>query len=294
MKVFRIVALLFLLLVSKGTVHAQEISQQTATPRPYTSHVFLDDLSDVKWEAGTVFVGATTLGIANWRWGSQRKWVSNSEGWFSSHTDYGGADKLGHAYSSYVITNALTERLIMQGRSPQQAALTSALYTQGVMLYVELFDGFSRKYGFSHEDMTVNLLGSAFAYARHAVPGMRGLVDFRVEYAPSGHRDFDPLGDYSGQKYLLAFKLSGTDTFRKTPLRYLELQTGYYTRGFSNTERSHGDERERHTFVGVGINLSEIFFGPRKSDDSGLRRLGRGFFEHVQIPHTAARSDASY
>ncbi len=282
-------SLLFLaFLFGNGTLHAQGL------PHTYTSTVFANDLADIQWEASAAFIGATTLGIANWRWGSQRKWVSNSEGWFSSQTDYGGADKLGHAFTSYAITNVLTERLIMQGRTPEQAARTSALFSSGLLLYVEVMDGFSRKYGFSHEDMTVNLLGSAFAYARHAIPGMRDRVDFRMEYEPSGHKGFDPLGDYSGQKYLLALKLSGTDTFRNTPMRYLELQTGYYTRGFSNTERAHGDDLERHVFVGIGINLSEVFFGPRTSDDSGLRRLGRGFFEHVQIPHTAMRNDSRY
>ena len=37
---------------------------------------------------------------------------------------------------------------------------------------------------------------------------------------------------------------------------YLELQTGYYTRGFSKLERDDGFERSRHRFVGIGVNLN--------------------------------------
>ncbi|RJX31761.1 MAG: DUF2279 domain-containing protein [Oxalobacter sp.] len=286
-------ALLLAFLFGTAGAHAQEMPDKRLM-QPYSSQVFLDDVSAIAWETATLFTATTSLGVAKWDWGSKDRFTSNSEGWFSSHTDYGGADKLGHAFTSYTITNVLTERLIMQGRAPEQAARTSALLSTGLQFYVEFMDGYSRKYGFSYEDMTMNLLGTGFAYARHAVPGMRDLLDFRMEYEPSGHKGFDPLGDYSGQKYLLAFKLSGTDTFRKTPLRYVELQTGYYTRGFSKTERAHGDERERHVFVGIGINLAEVFFGARKSSDSGYQRLGHGFFEHVQIPHTAIRSDSRY
>jgi hypothetical protein len=287
-KIFLLGALLLASFAGSSVTHAQE------TPTPYSSQVFFDDASAIKWETATAFMGATALGIATWEWGSQYTFKTHSEGWFGEHTKSGGADKLGHAFSSYATTNVLTERLIMQGRTPAQAALTSALITQSLMLYVEVLDGYSRQHGFSWEDAMMNLMGSTFAYARHANPCLRDLIDFRVEYERSGYKGFDVVTDYSGQKYLLALKLSGINTFRSTPLRYLELQAGYFTRGFSDSERKDGVERSRHTFVGIGINASELFFGPRKSEDSGMRRLGRGFFEHIQIPHTAIRSDSSY
>lgn len=235
--------------------------------------------------------GVMAGGLKHWNWGSSHSFGTTSEGWFGLDTGSGGADKLGHAFSSYMITNGLTEQLLHQGRSPEQAALTSALITQAVMIGIEIFDAYSVDYGWSTEDAVMDLLGSGVAYLRHVTPGLRDRLDFRLEYQPSGYKGFSPIGDYAGQKYVLALKLAGFSALRDTPLRYLELQTGYYTRGFSREEQADGLVRSRHGFIGIGLNLSELLLGQRARNETGARRAGRLFFEHVQLPSTAARSD---
>jgi len=260
----------------------------------YSSQIFWEDATTIKWETTAVFVGVTAIGLKNWNWGSRNSFKTNPEGWFGPITSSGGTDKLGHAFASYAMTNVLTERLIVQGRDSAQAALTSALITQSIMLYVEVFDGYSVDHGWSYEDVVMNLLGSGFAYARHANPSLRNLVDFRLEYQPSGYNGFRPISDYPGQKYLLAFKLSGLDALRNTSLRFLELQAGYYARGFSKAEQAEGLKPQRYSFVGIGLNLSELLFGQRNEDDPGLRRAGQVFFEHVQIPNTAVRTTRQF
>lgn len=133
--------------------------------------------------------------------------------------------------------------------------------------------------------------GSGLSYARAVNPKVHDLVDFRLEYQSSGYKGFRPFSDYSGQKYVMALKLSGVDALRDTPLRFLELQTGYHARGFSKVERDAGMLRSRQHFVGVGVNLGEILFGRRFERESELRNAGRMFFEHIQIPNTAIRHD---
>ena len=162
------------------------------------------------------------------------------------------------------------------------------------MLYVEVFDGFSNDHGFAREDVVMNLLGTGLAYARTVNPDVRDLVDFRLEYQSSGYKGYRPFSDYSGQKYLLALKLGGFKALRDTPFRYLELQTGYYTRGFSKSEQANGLERSRNGFIGVGVNLNELLFGRRPSEEPALKNAGRLFFEHIQIPHTAARASRDF
>ncbi len=253
-----------------------------------------EDLSATRWETGGTVAGVTALGLYSWDWGSSKKFRWNPEGWFGEDTGSGGADKLGHSFSAYAINNFLTERLISKGRTPERAALNAALTTQAIMLYVELFDGYSNDHGFAREDLVMNMLGSGLSYVRMVNPRVRELLDFRLEYQSSGYKGFRPLSDYSGQKYLMAFKLSGVPPLRDTPLRYLELQAGYYTRGFLKAERDAGLDRSRHTFWGVGINLSELFFGQKTEHESQLKNAGRLFFEHVNVPHTAARADSRY
>jgi len=248
------------------------------------------DIKATKWESGITLAGITAIGLTSWNWGNSASFNFNPEGWFGKDTGSGGADKLGHAFTSYALTNVLADRLVREGRSPERAALSAALTAQALMLYVEVFDGFSDDHGFAREDVVMNLLGTGLAYARTVNPRLRETLDFRMEYQPSGYTGFRPFSDYAGQKFLLALKLSGFDTFKNTPLRYLELQTGYYTRGFSRLERNDGFERSRHNFVGIGINLNELFFGRRTEREPELKNLSRLFLEHIQVPNTALRT----
>lgn len=278
--------LLILLLLSSPLLHAEPSSSVWSD--------WQEDVAATSWETAGVVAGVTALGIKSWDWGSSKKFRFNPEGWFSDRTGSGGADKLGHAFTSYALTNALAERLVQQGRSPDRAALSAALTTQTIMLYVEIFDGLSNDHGFAREDVVMNLLGTAVAAARQANPALRDTLDFRLEYEPSGYKGFRPLSDYSGQKYLVAMKLGGFAGLRDTPLRFLELQAGYYTRGFSQAEKADGIARRRHSFVGVGLNLNEVFLGRRTPEENTLRSTTRFALEHVQLPHTAVRATRSF
>ncbi|MCE1175502.1 MAG: YfiM family protein [Burkholderiales bacterium] len=228
------------------------------------------------------------MGAYSWNWGSSG-FHFNNENWFGKNTGSGGSDKLGHAFTSYALTNALAERLQDKGRSPERAAMSAGLMTTALMLYVEAFDGLSGDHGFSYEDVIMNTLGTGFAYLRQTNPRLKSLVDYRMEYKPSGYKGFRPLSDYEGQKYLLALKFSGIKSLRDTPLKYFELQSGYYSRGFSKQARADGQTRTQQGFVGVGINLSELLFGTYDRDENKYKKWGRFAFEHVQVPYTYVR-----
>jgi Predicted periplasmic lipoprotein (DUF2279) len=151
------------------------------------------------------------------------------------------------------------------------AELTAATLAVGLMFYVEIFDGYSGDHGFSREDMTMDLLGAGFSILRNSVPGLRETLDFRMEYQPSGYKGFDPLADYAGQKYLFALKLAGFEAIRESPLRFVELNAGYYSRGFTKEERALGLDKERNLYFGVGLNLQELPFGAPAIKSSGVR-----------------------
>lgn len=260
----------------------------------YSLATWAQDVRATPWTSGGAFAGITALGLSSWDWGNKPTFSSNPEGWFGKTTGSGGADKLDHSFTSYTLTNVLADQLVRSGRSRERAALSAALTAQALMLYSEMFDGFSGDHGFAREDVVMNLLGSSFAYARTVSPWLHGWVDFRLEYKPSGFRGVRPLSDRAGKKYLLAFKLAGSEALRDTPLRFVELQAGYFTRGFSRAERADGIVRSRNTFVGVGLNLTELLFGRRTAPEPDLTNAGRLFFEHVQVPYTAVRSAHSF
>lgn len=277
-------AIVFLVaLLAQGEVSAQAPA--------YSTEAFWEDARAVKWETGFLFGGAAVVGVRNWEWGSSHSFRTTSEGWFGLDTGSGGADKLGHAYSAYLITNGLAEQLRHQGRSPGRAALTSVLITQALLMGIEVLDGYSVDQGWSTQDAVMNLLGSGVAYWRQVTPDMRDKLDLRLEYKPSARLSSDFMTDYANQKYVVALKLSGFKATRNTPLRYLELQTGYYTRGFSREEQLDGLSPRRHGFIGIGLNLSQLLFGQREDRERDALRVGRFFLEHVQVPSTAMRSE---
>lgn len=193
----------------------------------------------------------TVWGVLNWDYGSRTP-HTGSEGWFGLDTKHGGADKVGHFYSSYVLANALPTLYRSWGFSDHQAAvrgLWSSLLING---YMEVGDSFS-DYGFSGEDLTANAAGSLAGYWLDRHPWWDERVTLKVEYLPSPDRP-DFFTDYEHMKFLAAMRL---DTFTGTEhsrLRFLELQAGYFTRGFDDAD----DPPRRYWFVGLGLNFTAL------------------------------------
>lgn len=218
-------------------------------------------LFDAKYEIGAAAGGITYLGVKEWNWGSA-SFKFNDEGWFGMDTGSGGIDKLGHMYSSYLIAEAISNGLSREN-TPEFAATYSALWASSLMLYVEVFDGYSADHGFSYEDVILNSTGVAFSYLRTRYPRVKELLDYRLDYQPSeGMKGFHPVTDYSGMRYLLAVKAAGVPALRDTPLKYLELNLGYMARGFKASDAPYIPERTSELFVGISFNLDELLFKP--------------------------------
>lgn len=214
-------------------------------------------------------------------------------------------DKLGHAYSTYVLTEFFTDGLEGRWEGPS-SSYTGAILAMGLMTYVEVFDGFSVDHGFSYEDLMVDGAGALFSIARRSIPGLKEKLDFRLLYLPSEstwnafsclpapHCDKDgvavrgPVTDYSHQRYILALKLAGFEALRDTPLRLLEIHGGYFARGFTKEEEDRGDPLRRRLFFGVGLNVGELLFPGRRGGVAGLAKWG---LQYVQVPYTAIHSD---
>ncbi|MDH5537822.1 MAG: YfiM family protein [Rhizobacter sp.] len=238
-------------------------------------------------------VGATAAyGRAKW-WqdGLSGRFKTVNEGWFGAGTEYGGADKLGHAMFAYTGARLLTRAYEWAGNSGDTALKLGLWTSVGTLLGVEVIDGYSKKWRFSKEDAVANLAGGAMAWWLETSPAADALLDLRLQYSrsqgPEGRRDFDPFGDYSGQRYLLVFKASGVPALRAHGvLRYLELNVGYGTRNFDKESRGLVAPT-RHVYYGVSLNLTEllrasVFEGNAKP--SRAQRLSETFFEHVQVP----------
>jgi hypothetical protein len=228
-----------------------------------------------------VIGGMATYGLLFWGYGGH-SFQEINERWFSRDSIHGGADKLGHAFSTYVATMSYGAVYERWGYDREEASLYGAMSGFATFFMIEFGDAFS-KHGFSFQDLTADAVGALWGYLRREHPVFRELVDFRVSYWPSwgtwrGYTG-DYISDYSGFKYLLAFKGSGVEGLSSTWLKYLELHLGYYTRGYESQDWCHYGEPHRKAYVGIGVNLSSLF------KERGWRKSGT-VLEFYQPPFT--------
>ncbi len=244
----------------------------------------LDASKELKWEIGAILGGATYLGLVNWNWGSRNSFKTSREGWLGTDTGSAGADKFGHMYSSYLINELFTKTLITKTGNIKESAKKSAIFSTGIMLWVELFDGYSDDHGFSYEDIVFNSMGIGLSYLKNTISGLDDKLDLRVEYHPT-HNKNHPIIDYSGYTYSLVTKLGGFNNLKSTPLKYFELHLGYHTEGFQEDDEKYFKEKKAEVHFGIGLNLSEIFFKPVKRYTSNYTvDLVDTFFKYYQAP----------
>ncbi|WDP91654.1 MAG: DUF2279 domain-containing protein [Desulfobacter sp.] len=213
----------------------------------------------------------TAWGMAKWDYFDTAP-KRESEGWFSDGTKEGGADKLGHFYFTYALSHILSSTFDHWSFSREEAGLWGAASSFAMMSYMELGDAFS-DYGFSHEDLLMNLAGAATAYLFYTRPRLSEKINFRVEYVPEFDKT-DVFTDYENMKFLMAVRMNGFKALKHTPARHFELQLGYYARGYPGEEN-----RERNIYLGVGISLPALFSGLT------MKKTAK-FFEYFQLPFT--------
>lgn len=277
-------------LLEKYVLTSNELNQKTYSGLEKNESFNNSTWSFNKWPKekkvlalNAVTIGSiATVGVIGWDYGSHSFRTTN-EGWFGRDTSYGGADKLGHAFSTYALASVYNYVYKDWGYSDNDAILIAAANSWLTMSLIEIGDGFSKSQGYNWQDEVMNTVGAGMAYLRHRYPAVRERVDFRWEWFPSpavrsGER-FDIFTDYSGQKFLLAFKLDGWFRTDNPALKALELQLGYYTRGYVSGDMDYFSKERRYSYVGVGLNVTYL-----------LQKLtghkAGGIFDYIQVPGT--------
>lgn len=221
----------------------------------------------------------------------------SSEGWFAEDSPNGGADKLGHFYSSYLSTRLMAETFEWAGHDPYSAARLAGWTSAAVMFGVEVMDGFTLEYGFSKEDLVMNLGGVGLATLFQLNPELDEKFDLRFMYWRSDDADKlgenDPVSDYSGQTYLLITKATGFSALRNKPLlRYLEFAVGYGSRGYQPNPGQFAEPfpKERNIYLGLSLNLAELLnttLFRNNATPSTTQKVVNTTLEYLQMPGTA-------
>jgi hypothetical protein len=251
-------------------------------------------LPDLRWR-NTAIIGGTALAVglyglnAWWETGFTSDFKSKNELWFGADTEFAGMDKLGHF--SQLMMRSLVPAFEMAGNTPVSSRKLAAWTTWGIGAGVEILDGFSKRYSFSYEDVVANSIGVGMGYLLTTYPEWDEVFDFRLEYAPSELSDWNPPGDYAGQRYYLVTKADGFKALRDVPvLKYLEFGVGYGAPGYDVPDEwdlHPWARKRREIFLSVGLNLarvvSDVFYGGKKSTTTTQKALEWGF-EYFQPP----------
>ena len=278
-----VVALVIVSLTTPSLAWAQESARETPKPAPLGELDLGYGIENLWLESAVLFGLVTYGGFRNWNWWSS-SFHFNPEGWFGHKTGSGGMDKLGHLYASYVFSDLLFFKLQLLGRPGFEKNLYPPLFSTALMLYVEMFDGFSEDHGWSNEDVVMNMSGIVMSYLRSRIPFVGRILDLRMSYFPSKGRSFNMITDYSGQTYFAVIKLDAFDVLRDQPLGWLELLVGYYTRGF--LKEDHLGPRRREIFIGAGVNLARLFVAPFAQELGRVRQAVELPFHYLQVPYT--------
>jgi hypothetical protein len=201
----------------------------------------------------------------------------DTEGFFGANTGLGGADKAAHFVDYYLITKEFRPLFQSLGFSEAESRWLAFGTAVAGGVVNEIADGFT-KYGFSPEDIAMDVLGAGTALLVSATR-THDLVGFRTSHLTPD--------TYEHDVYSMDLKLAGVaDRLRIDlgPLRYLLLSVTYGTKGYPNGPL---EQRERQVGFEVGLNLEAIL------NDVGVRRnTWWGYALHlvadnVRFPFTA-------
>lgn len=184
---------------------------------------------------------------------------------FNDNKEWLQMDKIGHAYSTYTLTN-LSYELYRKGNEAEQRrplvyASTSAFL---FLTTVEVFDGFSKEWGFSWGDFTANTAGIGIFVAQELI-FEKQIMRLKYSYLNTKYSKLRPntLGgstlqsafkDYNGQTYWLSFNpITMVNKDSKVP-KWINLSLGY---GINNQLIGDGG-----TFLTTLENGEQLSFTP--------------------------------
>ena len=188
---------------------------------------------------------------------------------FNDNAEWKQVDKAGHFFSAYYLSYGASSALRWCSVKPKNSDLIGALVGFGMMVPIEIMDGFSEAYGASPGDLLANAAGAALFLGQARIWKEQRIYPkfsfHQTEYAairPSVLGDGltqEIFKDYNGQTHWLSFDM---DKFVRFP-RWLNLAVGYgmegmvYARDSQNIEAGY-PHPYRQFYFSIDFDLRAI------------------------------------
>jgi uncharacterized protein YfiM (DUF2279 family) len=214
----------------------------------------------------TIGYGITLVGLNELWYDDSGK---QSFQFFNDNDEWKQADKAGHFFSAFYLSYGAASALRWCNVKPKKSDLIGSLIGFGMLIPIEIMDGYSDAYGASGGDLIANAAGAALYFGQSRLwKEIRIYPKFsfhQTEYAsqrPSVLGDGlsqEIFKDYNGQTYWLSFDM---DKFLRFP-KWLNLAAGYgaegmvYARDYQNTEAGY-PEAYRQYYFSLDFDLRAI------------------------------------
>jgi hypothetical protein len=160
---------------------------------------------------------------------------------FNDNAEWLQMDKIGHATTAYNIGTIQYDLMRWCGVSNNSSIAVGGLTAVGYMSIIEIFDGFSSKWGFSKGDMLANIFGAAL-FAAQQKGWNQQRIEMKWSFHASPYANYYPaelgshflsrmLKDYNGQTYWLSFNVASFLPAKSGFPYWLNLSVGYGAEG---------------------------------------------------------------
>ncbi len=150
-------------------------------------------------------------------------------------------DKVGHATTAYNIGAIQYDLMRWCGVKNDVSIAVGGLTALGYMSIIEIFDGFSSKWGFSKGDMLANIFGAAL-FAGQQLGWNQQRISLKWSFHGSPYAKYYPaelgsnffsrmLKDYNGQTYWLSFNIASFLPVHSDFPYWLNMSVGYGAEG---------------------------------------------------------------
>ena len=182
-------------------------------------------------------------------------------------------DKVGHAFSSYQFARVGADVLNWSGVSKKDQLIYGATFGFTFLTAVEVFDGFSKEWGFSWSDIAANTVGTGL-YIGQELLWEEQRIQLKYSFSKSKYaiKRPDKLGsslieqvfkDYNGQTYWLSANLNAFFKEANFP-KWLNIAFGYGANGMLTGENEAvnnmftNQDRYRQFYLSFDVNLNNF------------------------------------
>jgi VanZ family protein len=169
------------------------------------------------------------------------------------------ADKFGHAYFSFLISDLFGKSLEWAGVKKEKATLYGGIGSLLFQTYVEVEDGFRPSLGFSVSDEVSNFIGAFLPFFKEKFPTLK-IVNFKMSAFPSekfksgAHRFI--VDDYESLYFWLCFDVA--EILKLKQLKFWAFDIFDLAIGYSVKEIDWRGNGKRELFLSLDYDLSKI------------------------------------